>query len=162
MKHLSLWLVLCLVLSSCAPQPAPTLTPPPAPSPTAVPTKVLPPPSSPTALPATTPTPKLTFQDIFVPDAWVSNPKPSLGSVVTLRGSLRKYEVYLGGMMMHATWPDQTEPGGLDWCDVLVIYGTGVCQINVENYSPGQFVPITVTFDYDHVRYTAYTGFTVQ
>jgi hypothetical protein len=156
MKHLFLLLVLCLVLSSCAPQSALT------PTPISVATQVLPPPPSLTAAPATTPTPELTFQDIFVPDAWVSNPKPSLGSVVTLRGSLRKYEVYLGGMMMHATWPDQTEPRGLDSCDVLVTYGTGVCQINVENYSPGQFVPITVTFGYGDVYYTTYTGFTVQ
>lgn len=92
----------------------------------------------------------------------MDNPSPSQNSRVTVFGSLIKNGVHLGGIMMHATWPDETKKSGTASCDVLVIYGTGVCTTQVRDYAPGVFVPITVTFDYRGVRYTGHTGFTPQ
>lgn len=90
-------------------------------------------------------------------DLWVDNPTPPLNSFVTVRGSIIRNGVRLGGLVMHATYP--TKEGAVS-CDSLIIYGAGVCTIPVRDYTPGAFVPITVTFDYDGVRYTGQTGFT--
>jgi hypothetical protein len=93
--------------------------------------------------------------------AWVDNPTPSQNSLVLVRGSLLKNGARLGGLMMRATWPDKTEKSGISSCDTLVIYEAG-CVVHVKDYPPGVFVPITVTLDYQGVRYTAHTGFTPQ
>lgn len=106
--------------------------------------------------------PSATPGDKFEVKAWVDNPTPSQNSRVLVWGSLIKNGVHLGGMMMRATWPDKTKKSGTSSCDVLVIYGAGVCTIHVKDYPPGVFVPITVTFDYRGTRYTAPTGFTPQ
>ena len=116
----------------------------------------------PTTIPEIAPMPSATPGDTFEVKAWVDNPTPFQNSLVNVWGSLIKNGVHLGGIMMRATWPDKTEKSGTSSCDVLVIYGAGVCGVPVKDYALGVFVPITVTFDYRGVRYTAHTGFTPQ
>lgn len=90
-------------------------------------------------------------------DLWVDDPTPPLNSFVTVRGSIIRNGVRLGGLVMRATYPTKE---GVVSCDSLIIYGAGVCTLPVRDYTPGVFVPITVTFDYEGVRYIGQTGFT--
>lgn len=162
MKRLSFFLIFCLVLASCSQEASPTAVPTSAPHPTAPVMATWTPAPSPTTIPELTPMPSATPPDKFEVKAWVDNPTPSQNSLVNVWGSLIKNGVHLGGIMMRATWSDKTGKGGTSSCDVLVIYGAGVCAVHVKDYPPGVFVPITVTFDYRGVRYTAHTGFTPQ
>ena len=114
--------------------------------------------TTPVALITTSPHP--THEDTFTIDTWVNNPNPPQGSRVIVWGSLIKNGVHLGGMMMQATWPDETQEPGMPNCNVLVIYGSGVCVIDDISYPPGEFVPITVTFEYHGKKYVGQTGFT--
>ncbi len=117
---------------------------------------------SPTRHPTITPGLSVTAGDKFKVKAWVDGRTPAQNSQVIVFGSLIKNGVHLGGIMMHATWPDVSGKSGTSSCDVLVIYGKGVCSLRVRDYVPGVFVPITVTFDYRGARYTGHTGFTPQ
>lgn len=144
MNRMSFLILICMVLASCSPK----ATPPPG----------LPATSGPQITSAPSPTPR----DIFEVEAWVDNPTPTRDSRVTVSGSLIKNSVRLGGMMMQATWPDKTQERGVPNCNVLVIYGSGVCSVDADNYPPGVFVPITVTFQYGDATYTGHTGFTPQ
>ena len=93
-------------------------------------------------------------------DAWVDNPTPPQNSLIVLRGSLIKNGlIYLSGIPMRATWPEKS---GASLCQVLVTYGRGICTIDVKDYPPGVFVPITITFYYQDRWYTGHTGFTPQ
>lgn len=83
-----------------------------------------------------------------------------MNSRVIVWGSLIKNGVHLGGMMMQATWPDETQEVGIPNCRVLVIYGSGVCVIDDIDYPPGEFVPITVSFEYGGKEFVGQTGFT--
>jgi hypothetical protein len=158
-KRLLFFLIFCLVLASCSPKASPTAVPTSTPHPTAPATETGTPVPS-TIVPEITPTPPATPGDKFEVKVWLDNPTPSQNSSVHVWGSLIKNGVYLGGMMMRATWPGKTEKSGTSSCDVLVTYGSGMCTVQVEDYPPGVFVPITVTFDYRGARYTAPTGFT--
>lgn len=106
--------------------------------------------------PAPLPTPVHTF----VVDPWVNDPNPQVGSRVMLYGSLIKDGVYLGGMAMRATWPDEKQERGVPNCSVQVIYGSGVCIVETEGFQPGVYVPITVSFEYQGKIYRGQTGFT--
>jgi hypothetical protein len=106
--------------------------------------------------------PALPPADRFQIEAWVDNRAPARDSRVTVSGSLIKNGVRLGGMMMQATWPDKTQERGLPNCNVLVIYGSGVCAVDAGNYPPGVFVPITITFKYGGLTHIGHTGFTPQ
>nr|MBC7243889.1 hypothetical protein [Chloroflexota bacterium] len=150
----SVFLLLILVLTSCAQSAMPTAT--------TIPTLL------PTAMSSIAPTVQLSPspQPNFMVhpdgarielDLWVDDPTPTLGSYVTVRGSIIRNGVRLGGLMMRAEYPVKD---GTKQCDVLIIYGAGVCTLPVRDYVPGVFLPITVTFDYDGVRYTGQTGFT--
>ncbi|MGD2156223.1 MAG: hypothetical protein PVG14_00835 [Anaerolineales bacterium] len=97
---------------------------------------------------------------VFEVDAWVSDPNPLLGSRIMLYGSLIKDGVYLGGMAMRATWPDDNQERGVPNCTVQVIYGSGVCIVESEGFQPDVYVPITVTFEYQGKIYSGQTGFT--
>jgi hypothetical protein len=101
-------------------------------------------------------------EDQFEVIAWVDNPTPALGERVNLSGSLIKNGVYLGGMMMQATWPDQDQERGVPNCNVLVIYQRGVCIIETEGFTAGEYVPVTVKFVYKDQTYTGQTGFTLK
>jgi hypothetical protein len=98
--------------------------------------------------------------DLFEVEAWVDNPAPARNERVTVSGSLLKNGVRLGGMMMQATWPEEAQERGIPNCNVLVIYGSGVCAIEAVDYPPGMFVPVTVTFKYAGATHTGHTGFT--
>jgi hypothetical protein len=107
-----------------------------------------------------TPQPTNTPADAFEVKAWVDKPNPTQEERVTLHGSLIKNGVFLGGMMMSATWPDPDHERGVPNCTSLVTYGAGKCAIEANKFPQGQFVPITVSFDYQGKRYTGQTGFT--
>ena len=106
------------------------------------------------------PTPTLFHTAIFEVVTWFDNPEPKLGSRVILYGSLLKDGVYLGGMAMRATWPDESQERGVPNCSVQVIYGSGVCNIETAGFQPGEYVPIIVTFEYQGKVYSGQTGFT--
>lgn len=107
--------------------------------------------------------PSPTEPELFQVKAWVDNPTPSLDSRIVVRGSLIQYgNYYVGGIMMSGFWPDETIERGLPNCFTLVTYGTGKCVIDVSRFPPGEFVPVTVSFDYRGKIYTAQTGFTPQ
>lgn len=99
-------------------------------------------------------------QDEFVIKTWVNKPNPSRDELVTVYGSLIKNGAHLGGMMMQATWQDPAQERGVPNCNVLVIYQTGVCTIEAGKYPSGEYLPITVSFDYDGIILTGETGFT--
>lgn len=108
----------------------------------------------------TTPTPFHTA--IFKIVTWFDNPEPELGSRVILYGSLIKDGVHLGGMAMRATWPDENQERGVPNCSVQVIYGSGVCVIETAGFQPDEYIPVTVTFEYQGRNYSGQTGFTLH
>ena len=105
-------------------------------------------------------TPSPTSEDIFQVYAWVDNPDPARDDRVILSGSLIKNGVYLGGMVMQATWPDEAQERGVPKCLSQVIYQRGQCIIDVSRYHPNVYVPITVIFNYRDQIFFAHTGFT--
>jgi len=115
-----------------------------------------------TSVPLATPSSPKFLPDRFEVEAWVNNPTPAQGSRLTVSGSLLKNGVRLGGMMMEATWPDKAQERGVPNCYVQVIYGSGVCTLEVNHFPRGIFVPITVTFAYGGHIYIGHTGFTPQ
>lgn len=116
------------------------------------------------AAPGVQPNPTETNQpeDTFKVVAWVDNPTPHPGEQVNLSGSLIKNGIYLGGMMMHAAWPDKSQERGVPNCKVLVIYQRGVCIIETGDYQPGEYVPVTIMFVYNDKTFTGETGFTLR
>lgn len=142
MRHASFLILVCLALTACLPKasPAPGLQASPTPS----------------TAPLSSPTPG----DVFEVEAWVDNPTPARDERITASGSLIKNGVYLGGMMMRGTWPEEDQERGVPNCFVLVIYQRGVCTIEVKDYPSGVYVPITVSFEYNSKTYTGQTGFT--
>ena len=80
-----------------------------------------------------------------------------MNSTQIVRGSLIKNGVFLGGMVMRATWQDNSGPRQ---CDVLVIYQMGICYIDVKSFRPGQYVPINIEFTYLDQEFRGQTGFT--
>lgn len=157
MKCIVLFLTLCLLLTSCTHGTAP-ITPTPTVWLEPQPTTALH--LAPTDQPLPSPKPSVVLHPDGAHielDLWVDDPTPPLNSFVTVRGSIIRNGVRLGGLVMHATYPTKE---GVVSCDSLIIYGAGVCTIPVRDYTAGLFVPITVTFDYDGVRYSGQTGFT--
>jgi hypothetical protein len=94
--------------------------------------------------------------------AWISDTNPQPGERVILYGHLLKEGVYLGGMAMHAIWPDEDHERGVPNCSVLVTYGRGVCIVETEGFPSGVYVPITVSFEYLGNIYSGQTGFTPE
>jgi hypothetical protein len=92
----------------------------------------------------------------------VDNATPGHGDVVNLSGSLIKNGVYLGGMMMQATWPDKDQERGIPNCNVLVIYQRGICIIETKDMPVGEFIPVTIKFVYNDQTFSAQTGFTIK
>ena len=106
------------------------------------------------------PTPTPIHTTTFEVVTWFVTPDPKLGSRIMLFGSLLKDGVHLGGMAMRATWPDENQERGVPNCSVQVIYGSGVCAIETAGFQPGEYVPVTVTFEYQGKLYSGQTGFT--
>lgn len=145
MKLLRVLLIACALLAACASIP-------PAASPTGTVGATAGVPAAPDSSPE--------FVDHFQVEAWVNDPTPDRDDRVIVSGSLIKNGVYLGGMMMQATWPDETQQHGEPNCNVLVIYQRGVCVIEAGQFPPGEFVPVHISFLYQDVIYSADTGFT--
>lgn len=107
-----------------------------------------------------TPTLSPTSTDTFQVDAWVDDPAPSREARVILSGSLIKDGIYLGGIMMRATWPDETDRRGSPNCYVMVLYQRGLCTFDASNFPPGEFVSIQISFEYQGKTFYGQTGFT--
>lgn len=118
--------------------------------------------------PANTPVPPASTLPAPTPEvevevrSWVDRPDPARGEIVTVFGTLKVTGVYRNGVMMTAVWPDPNHQRGVPNCLTRTSYELGSCAIPVENFPPGEFVPITITFDFDGVKYTTQTGFTPQ
>jgi hypothetical protein len=138
---LVLWLLACTLLASCSSRPAPSAT------------------ISPAEEIQGTPTLSTPSADTFLVDAWMSNPTPSRDSKVVLIGNLRKDGVYLGGIIMRATWPDETHTDESPNCYVTIIYQRGVCTIDVSHFKPGILVPIQISIEYQGKLYYGQTQF---
>lgn len=152
--RLCLPVMLCLTLAACAPAAQPL----PAPTPTSASAQATAQPSTPA--PAATPTAASasaspTAANVVV-DVWPSNPTPPLGSVVVIRGYPIVPPTGFCRMVL-ASWPTQ---GGTVTGHEPIVYGCALFSIEVKGYIPGEFVPVTLTFIYDSVEYTAHTGFT--
>lgn len=143
-----LWFLAYALLVSCSANPA-------LPKSLAMPVTL-----SPTPEIQLTPAPSPTSADAFRVVAWVNEPTPARESKVILLGSLIKNGVYLGGIMMGATWPDKEQPRGSPNCYVMVLYQRGVCTIDVSQYPPGEYVPIQISFEYQGLKFYGQTGFT--
>jgi hypothetical protein len=136
-KRLALFALLFVVLVSCQPLAQPSVPPPP------------------TDLPASP-----TSTDFMRVKAWTNNPAPRSGQRVIVYGSLIKRTVWLGGIMMQATWADPSHLPGTPNCFVLVTYGRGVCVVETASFPPGVYVPVQIKFVYRGETYTGSTGFT--
>jgi hypothetical protein len=172
-KQLSVLIALVLLLSACAPA-SPTAGP--AMGETPAPTAVIPTPLSntpvqtpagpsageitPTIRPGSvyTITDALGYVDTYFVDPGLDDPTPPLGGRVMVRARLIKDGVRVGGIMAHVTW---MEGGELQICDLLPAYLSG-CIIEVRDFTPGVFVPVTVTMRYEDRVFAAYSAFTPQ
>jgi hypothetical protein len=98
------------------------------------------------------------YVDTFVVDPGLDDRTPPVGGRVLVRARLIKNGVRLGGIMAHVTW---MQGGQLQLCDFLPLYQNG-CVIDVRDFTPGVFVPITVTMRYQNMELKGYGGFTPQ
>jgi hypothetical protein len=107
--------------------------------------------TQPTTAQITKPSP--TAEDVFQVEVWVDDPTPERGDPLMLYGSLIKHGVRLGGMTMQAYWPDEDQHPSLPDCKVQVIYGSGVCKIDTEDFPVGVPIPLKVEFDVEGKTY---------
>ncbi len=178
MKILSVLVMLALLLSACAPATpsAPVRAPTAgiAPREASAPTGVIPtsPPITPVqtlaglptagatpavqSSPVYTVTEALGYVDTYFVDPGLDDPTPPLGGRVLVRARLIKNGVRLGGIMARVTW---MEGGALQLCDFLPLYQNG-CVIEVRDFVPGVWVPVTVTMRYQGMVFTGHSGFT--
>ncbi len=98
--------------------------------------------------------------DSYEVRAWVDQTEPSPGQVVVLSGSLIKNGVYLNGLMMAGFWQAAGEESPSQHCYEFVNYQRGKCNIIVEGFPAGVFVPLTIEIKYQGMSFTAETGFT--
>jgi hypothetical protein len=97
------------------------------------------------------------FVDTYFVDPGLDDPTPPLGGRVTLRARLIKNGVRLSGIT-HVSW---VQGGERQSCDLFPVYLSG-CMIEVRDFTPGVFVPVTVTIRYLDMVFTGYSGFTPQ
>jgi hypothetical protein len=77
-----------------------------------------------------------------------------------LYGSLIKHGVHLGGMMMNAFWPVDGQHPGIPNCKVQVIYGSGVCIVETNEFASGVPVLLRVEFVYEGRTFSGSTQIT--
>jgi len=147
-------IALVLSLALCACGTAGKTPQAPAPIPTVVPAELLAAAPPPTPLAAAVSTLQVT-EGVRM-EIWVDDPAPAMNSTIVIRSRLVGSAVDQC-QMMYATWP---EKGGMASCSSLVVYESGKCPIEVKGFTPGQFVPVTVTIETGGMWYTAHTGFT--
>ncbi len=106
--------------------------------------------------------PSPTPEDVYKIHTWVSNATPSGDEKVLLFGTLKKDGVFLGHLMMKATWPDKDIQEGVPNCYVQVLYTRAVCIIHSGKYPRNEFVPIKIEFTYNGMIFSDKTGFTPE
>ena len=114
------------------------------------------------AVESPSPTATLPSTDTFAIDTWFWDTDPVQGERVTFYGCLVKNGLSLNGIMMDATWPDKNKELGMGSCHVMVNYQRGVCTIYTTGLPVGEYIPVTVKFNYQGVIYTKTTGFTLR
>jgi|GEM_PF-2740690 len=161
-KRMAAILTALMLLVACGPRATPTVgvTPGPSkPSPTAtlVPSANLPLVSAggPRVF---TLTDEIGYVNTYYIDPWLQNPTPRAGEYVLVRPRLCKNGVRVGGMPILVQWP---QGGAEQRCQIMPFYSAG-CVIRVEGFTPGTWVPITMTIGYDAAVFTDYAGFTPQ
>ena len=98
----------------------------------------------------------LGYVDTYLVDPGLDDPNPPPGGRVVLRAKLIKNGLRLWFAPTHVTW---MQGGELQVCDFLPMYLAG-CTIDVLDFAPGVFVPVTLTMRYNGMVFTGYTGFT--
>lgn len=98
----------------------------------------------------------------FVVKAWVDKSSNNDGKDFVVMGSLIKNGFTLGDVMMFASWPDPFAEGGVAQCDLYAHHGVGQCVVLTDQLTAGEFVPVTIKFEYQGYYYYGETGFTPQ
>lgn len=154
--------ILVLLAVGCAPREAsaPTAVTPTAPAITPVPTPAGLPASEATPVVQSSPVYTVTeatgYVDTYSVEPGLDDPTPRLGGRVIVRAKLIKNGFRLWFAPTHVTW---MQGGELQLCDFLPMYLAG-CTIEVRDFAPGVFVPVTVTMRYQDMAFMGYTGFT--
>ncbi len=98
--------------------------------------------------------------DVYKIEGWQLDSPVNNGKAIVFWGSIFRNGTILSGMPMHATWPDSTAERGIAQCDVQVGYGRGMCTIFTDHFTPGEFVPVSLKFEYNGKYYYGEFGFT--
>jgi len=96
--------------------------------------------------------------DTYFVDAGLDDITPAAGGRVMVRARLMKNGMRLGGMPTEVTWMQE---GELQVCRFLPIYRSG-CAIEVRDFTPGVFVPVTVTMLFNDMVFVGHSGFTPE
>jgi hypothetical protein len=100
--------------------------------------------------------------DEFVVKAWVNKSSNNNGKDFVVMGSLIKNGFTLGDVMMFASWPDPSAQGGVVQCELYAHHDVGQCVVLTDQLTPGEFVPVTIKFEYQGHYYYGETGFIPQ
>lgn len=109
----------------------------------------------PTATPSPVPTP--TQPPGLSVDCWAEPPEPTIGSIVTVHMNLLNYGTPINGVVTYTRWKQHDD---IQLCVTQVQYELGSCYIDVIDYEPGVYVPVTVSVEYVGWTFLGYTGFT--
>ena len=97
--------------------------------------------------------------DIFIVEGWVIKSGFDEGKSVVVVASLLKNGFRLGDENVHITWPDPSKDRELGGCDVFSHHGTAECVVITEHLNPGEYVPVTIRFEFEGNYYYGKTGF---
>jgi len=100
--------------------------------------------------------------DEFIVEAWVKKSSNNNGKDFVVMGSLLKDGFRLGDNMMYASWPDPSAEGGVVHCDLYAHHGVGQCIAHTDQLTQGEYVPVTIKFEYQGHYYYGETGFTPE
>jgi len=90
--------------------------------------------------------------------AWVSDPNPAQGAMVTVYGKLTRGGAGVRGAQMSSNWYYQWYTS---WCSGVSGWdGTASCSLLIGQPTPGYYVRVRVAFYYQGQWYYAETGFT--
>lgn len=90
--------------------------------------------------------------------AWVSDPAPAQGAMVTVYGKLTRGGVGVRGASMSTNWYYQWYTS---WCSGTSGWdGTATCSALIGQPTPGYYVRVMVAFYYQNQWYYGTTGFT--
>lgn len=97
--------------------------------------------------------------DVFVIESWFEKSNTNDENTILLWARLLKNGTKVSGTVLHASWPDPSAERGIARCDVQSIYNGGVCMIQKNKYQAGDYVPVSLSFEYDGITYSDKTGF---